>query len=538
MSLYGRRRRSAFALLVFSLALMPSPAQDSSPRRTPGALSMGTNLTLAAAFPVVEGAPYTADVLSQQWRVDPDGRRILSESFNTHARDAAGRVRDEQLATPPDENGGFTQDGVQIIDPVSMQDTRWNNDTKTVFTSPIPQNLRSYQRNAIGLCGDQAAADPSAARSGGIGSSAPVYENLGTKTLEGLLVTGCRITRTQPMGSGARQPISSVAEIWASSELQIDLLETVRYSDGSGILTRLTNIRRADPDPALFEPPAGYAKPGESQSKVQNSNPNYAKIREYGHIEWHGDTARLIAGGSRPLDMAAQTLSSCLGISVSAEDPHYNWTGDLLDVTAPQWAAQHADRHVYAAKPGKVELSFAVGPDGQPVDTARLLEEAADQVNQQQPWHYRLQSDLRQDHRFFTFVPTASHDESGRLEEIPSWLDDRITIPSTTAPVMTIANTLARTLTADTGYHLSCCQAIVMGQLWGSQTIKYEASDQTARLTLEDLMIAAHGPSAFVLRCEPMDKRFCFMNVLPVVNRVPATSQQTVVCTALGYNPD
>jgi hypothetical protein len=110
------------------------------------------------------------------------------------------------------------------------------------------------------------------------------------------------------------------------------VLDAVRYSDGSGSLTRLTHIRQVDPDPALFEPPTGYTKPGERQSEIHSSNPNYAKIREYGHIEWHGTRAQLIAAGSRPLDMAALTLSSCLGISVSAEDPHYNWLGDLLDV--------------------------------------------------------------------------------------------------------------------------------------------------------------------------------------------------------------
>ena len=180
--------------------------------------------------------------------------------------------------------------------------------------------------------------------------------------------------------------------------------------------------------------------------------------------------------------MAALTLSSCLGISVSAEDPLYNWPGDLLDVTAPQWAAQHPDRHVYAAKPGKVELAFAVGHDGLPVDTTKLLEDAVGQVNQQQPWHFRLQHDVRRGRNFLTFVPTASQNESGQLEEVDSWLDDRITIPSTTAPVMKIADKLSETLTSDTVQHFSSCQAMVIGQLWGSQTLHYEATDQPARL--------------------------------------------------------
>jgi hypothetical protein len=356
--------------------------------------------------------------------------------------------------------------------------------------------------------------------------------------IEGVRVTGCRTTRTQPSATGASWPLTSTSETWVSTELHLVVLDTVRHSDGSGMSTRLVNIRQIDPDPALFEPPAGYTKPGEIRSGPENSNPNYAKIREYGRIEWHGNTAELIAGGSRPLDMAALTLSSCLGISVSAEDPHYNWPGDLLDVTAPQWAAQHADHHVYAAKPGKVTVSFEVGQDGQPVDAPEVLKGAVDQINQQQPWHYRLQHDLRQGHDFFTFVPAASHNESGQLEAVKSWLDDHAAISSATAPVMTIADTLAEALTSDTGYHFSCCEALVVGHPWGSQTIHYDATNQEARLTLEDLMITAGGATSFVQRCQPMDKRFCFINVEPTVKRIPATAPQSGVCAALGYDPD
>jgi hypothetical protein len=52
-------------------------------------------------------------------------------------------------------------------------------------------------------------------------------------------------------------------------------------------------------------------------------NPNEAAIREFGRIEWHANTATLIAGGGWPLRMAALALSSCLGISVSSEEPTY-----------------------------------------------------------------------------------------------------------------------------------------------------------------------------------------------------------------------
>jgi hypothetical protein len=531
---HGFSRQISFAFCLLALCAESSSTQDFAAQRTPGALNMGSSLGYAAAFPIVREAPYTADVLTQQWKVEPDGRTVLHEAFNIHMRDAAGRVRDEQLASPEDEIGSFTQNVVRVIDPVSMEQTDWNNGDRTVFTSPIPPSFQQY-RGGLTPCGGVSARNRKAAEANS-NASRPVSTSLGVKTMEGLRVVGCRTTLRLTSATGAS--MTSTSEIWFSLALHIAVLDSIRYSDGSAMLTRLNNVLQNNLEPALFEPPAGYTKPGEKHSEPGNSNPNYAKIREYGHVEWHGTTAQLIAGGSRPLDIAALTLSSCFGILISAEDPHYNWLGDLLDVTAPQRAAQHSDHHMYAAKPGKVALSFNVNEDGRPVDPVKILNDAVDQVNQQQPWRFRLQHDLRGGHDFFSFVPTTSHNESGQLEQVVSWLDDQVAIASATAPVYSIAGSFADALSSQTGYKFSCCQAMVIGRPWGSQTMRYEATDQVARLTLEDLMIAAGGNSSYVQRCEPMEKRFCFINVEPALNRIPKTAPQSGVCAALGYDPD
>jgi hypothetical protein len=524
----------SFAFCILALCIGHSSAQTSSIQRTPGALNMGSSLGYAAAFPIVREVPYTAEVVTQQWKIGPDGRTVLHEAFNIHMRDAAGRVRDEQLASPLDEVGSFIQSMVRVIDPVSMQQTEWNNDDKTIVITPIPTSFTQYRRGPM-PCDGVSARRPKADQAVDTRASGPVSTSLGVKTMEGLRVVGCRTT--QMLVSAIGGSMTSTSEIWFSPALHIAVLESMRYSDGSGMLTKLSNILQSNPEPALFEPPIGYTKPGERR-EPENSNPNYAKIREYGHIDWHGTTAQLVAGGSRPLDMAALTLSSCLGIWISAEDPHYNWTGDLLDVTDPRWAAQHSDHHLYAAKPGKVTLSFEVNEEGRPVDAVKILEDAVDQVNQQQPWQFRLQHDVRGGHDFYSFVPTASHNESGQLEKVGSWLDDRVAIASSTAPVYSIAGSFAEALSSQTGYQFNCCQAMVIGRPWGSQTIHYEATDQLARLTLEDLMIAAGGNSSYVQRCEPMDKRFCFINVGPALNRIPKSAPQSGVCGALGYDPD
>jgi hypothetical protein len=180
-----------------------------------------------------------------------------------------------------------------------------------------------------------------------------------------------------------------------------------------------------------------------SGNTVHNANPNYAAIREYGRIEQHGITATLVAGGSRPLDMAAYTLSTCLGLSVSSEDPHYEFKGDLLDVTAPQWSALHPNDHVYAGRPGRIEVEFALNGQGAPEDIEKLLDDAAEEANAQLPWSYKVTTRTVASHSFYSFVPTRYRNAAGELKDEPAYLDTRVTIPPKTARISEFANAAA-----------------------------------------------------------------------------------------------
>jgi hypothetical protein len=526
-------------LVICSLPLIRVKAQETQLQRTPGALVMGSSLTFAAAFPVVKNEPYTADVLMQDIRSSPDGKRSVHEAFNVHMRDFAGRLRDEQLASPPDPQGGFVQASVHVLDPVAMQDFQWNKDTKTVFTGAIPASFSNYRQSPIIKCAQRIAASHADGLTHNPSQSQEIYEDLGERMIEGINAHGCRITRTAPMKGVTNESGVSTTEIWASHELQINLLTTEHNSDGTERLTKLSNIHRNEPDPTLFHVPEGYTDPVNAQrSAINNANPNYQAIREYGRIEWHGDSARLVASSSRPLDMVASTLSSCLGVAVNAEDPQYRFVGDLLDVTAPQWAAQHPDRHVYAAKPAKVEITFDVSENGSPRDLHALLQNAVQQVNQLQSniYAYELRESVHVKSSFYTFVPTSSRNETGVLEHVPAYLDQRITIAEQTAPVASFASSMTRALSEATGLHFSCCQAMVIGQPWGMRSITYHATDQIARTVIEDLVGYVGGEQSYILRCQPMDKRFCFISVLRDTIRKPPTAPQSGVCSALGYD--
>jgi hypothetical protein len=83
-------------------------------------------------------------------------------------------------------------------------------------------------------------------------------EELGEQVIEGVTAKGTRTTTTIPAGAiGNELPISITSEEWFSTELKV-LVMTKHADPRSGETTyRLLNIVRTEPNPSLFELPAG-----------------------------------------------------------------------------------------------------------------------------------------------------------------------------------------------------------------------------------------------------------------------------------------
>lgn len=250
-----------FAASIYLVCLLsPCAGQENHPQRTPGALVMGSSPGPALAFPVVLNEPYTATLRTQEITRTSNGGRILREALNIRARDSSGRIRDEQLPSSPDSTGSFIQNVVNIIDPKSLRAIQWNSSTQTFTSADIPDNL-SHQQHPISDCerlGREA--DPSTAESGTV-QNHPKYEYLGTRKTEGLESVGCRVTLIIPKDSSGRWFGTVVTETWNSLELRINLLTTENDSDGTVRITGLSDLRRVEPDPSLFQLPTGYLEP-------------------------------------------------------------------------------------------------------------------------------------------------------------------------------------------------------------------------------------------------------------------------------------
>jgi hypothetical protein len=84
-------------------------------------------------------------------------------------------------------------------------------------------------------------------------------EDLGWQTIEGVLASGTRTTRTIPAGQiGNEKPINIVTEVWTSPDLKA-IVYSKRSDPRMGEQTfRLTTIVRTEPDPSLFTVPSDF----------------------------------------------------------------------------------------------------------------------------------------------------------------------------------------------------------------------------------------------------------------------------------------
>jgi hypothetical protein len=233
-------KKTVFLGLVAALGLL---AQGPGP----GPRGRGAGFGGAREFEnPVTGQPYsgTRTMVSQQALTD--GTTITNQEQTQIYRDSQGRIRTERTVTTP---GGQTQTRITISDPVAGLVHTLDVANKVSYDTP----LRRPPANAGG-------------RGRGPRQNAPTTtdpnlknESLGLQMISGVAATGTRITRTIPAGSvGNSQPIQTLRERWISSDLQVPLMEKTSDPRTGTTTNTLSNIRRGDPDPGLFQVPTGF----------------------------------------------------------------------------------------------------------------------------------------------------------------------------------------------------------------------------------------------------------------------------------------
>jgi hypothetical protein len=240
---------------------------------------------------VVKNAPYSATAITEFEQTLGDGNRLRQKTSSQLARDREGRTRREVTlgAVGPLATGGPAA-LVFLQDPVAGTSYTLEPERKIARKLPRPE-VKVIRRGVEGPSGEAgkgrvlATEDrdldlftlpaPPPLGGGGPGTMLPgpigtlgvvikdlppaKKEDLGTQTIEGVRAEGTRTTTTLPAGAiGNERPIVVVGERWFAPELGVVVLS--KHSDPrlGNTTYRLTNLRRSDPEAALFQVPEGY----------------------------------------------------------------------------------------------------------------------------------------------------------------------------------------------------------------------------------------------------------------------------------------
>ncbi len=208
---------------------------------------------------LVKGAPYSAQSVTEFTQTLPDGNRIHHTSTASMVRDSEGRTRREESigAIGALAASGQAPKSIMIHDPVTGSGYILEVDSHTARV--IHERGATLEEGGFKM-----------AMHGEISGDMKTHvrthqpadvkkEDLGTQVMEGLSVQGKRITKTIPAGQiGNDQPLEIVSESWYSAELQTTVMSKTTDPRSGQTVFRLTNVSRAEPDPALFQLPADY----------------------------------------------------------------------------------------------------------------------------------------------------------------------------------------------------------------------------------------------------------------------------------------
>jgi len=288
---------ATLALLVAAMVGIKVSAQLPPPPPGEGhvAIALGPGgMDMEFFAKTVTGAPFSAQVATEENQTLSDGNQIHRTSTAALYRDSQGRTRREGsmgLFGPWFGPAGSTPSFVMIHDPVAGVNYILNPDKKVAHKMPPPMRVKAQSATAGATTATSEDA-PQLARGavgfavadkGGMMMEERIEEeggtvnkeSLGTQVIEGVQAEGTRRTVTLPAGSvGNVKPIQIVTERWYSPALQLVVMSK-RSDPRIGETTyRLTNINQAEPAPDLFQVPADYTiKEGPGQIRLRAHRP-------------------------------------------------------------------------------------------------------------------------------------------------------------------------------------------------------------------------------------------------------------------------
>jgi hypothetical protein len=212
---------------------------------------------------LVKGAPYAAQAVTQYNQTLADGNHIQRTTTASVARDSEGRTRTERSvgAIGQMTGSGGSLKATFINDPVAGTSYVLDANRHTARQMPAMTNRRHQEQAGVQGAGGSSRSGTESARAGmrQRAMAGLKTEDLGTQVIDGLAVQGKRVSHTITAAqASSERNIEVVTETWYSPELQMVVMSKTSDPRFGESVYKLTNISRAEPDPALFKVPSDY----------------------------------------------------------------------------------------------------------------------------------------------------------------------------------------------------------------------------------------------------------------------------------------
>jgi hypothetical protein len=238
-------RNIAYLAAVAGLATSLGFSQDTSSLKPPPYRGVIVRMSGVFVTPI-PGVPLTAVVELESTQILADGSTNVKKTINNIARDLQGRIYNERRQwMNPAVAGTPKLLSFHIYDPLTGLNA---------LVEPATHLARQVPRS--GMAGDTEIKTGTAVPAR---NSAVIEEDLGTQSMENVSVHGARRSITVPaVASGTGKPVVVTDETWYSEELHLNML--VKHDDPrTGQQTvMVTRVNRNEPNPTMFQIPAGY----------------------------------------------------------------------------------------------------------------------------------------------------------------------------------------------------------------------------------------------------------------------------------------
>ena len=262
--------KSLCCLLIFAGCAL---AQNPGPRRGFGNGPGGLRILGAEAGrpgPVVTGAPYSADAVTEMTQTLPDGNKIHRVTTTHVYRDSQGRTRREEAINAGSAQADGSPAVAFINDPVGGVSHALDLNRRTASTTAISPNPAMPGRGPRAGRGPRRQADSANVKT----------ESLGRQLISGVAADGTRTTWTVAAGQiGNAQPIQVVSESWYSPDLHMTVLSKRSDPRSGDTVFQLNNLSRAEPPSTLFVVPGDFQVTQRQVRGPGNRNRNPAPVQ-------------------------------------------------------------------------------------------------------------------------------------------------------------------------------------------------------------------------------------------------------------------